>query len=214
MYLNTPYKISYDTQKYPFREIISEMLEVAIRLEDLHLLGHYELLIREKDQSTHWHKRYYQKYNVNFLPTYLEFVKELKERFGYEKIVYQQIPTFRVQLANGNLAVGEWHKDSAYNHGITEVNFWMPFMNTNEHNTIWMESKEDKGDYLPYKVNYGEILVFNGANLMHGNKRNYSSETRISIDFRLVDPHKFIPNQAGSINMKTKFDIGGYFENL
>lgn len=214
MYLNTPYKISYDTQKYPFREIISEMLEVAIRLEDLHLLEHYELLIREKDQSTHWHKRYYEKFKTEFLPTYLGLVAELKDRFGYEEIIYQQIPTFRVQLANGNLAVGEWHKDKTYNHGTSEVNFWMPFVNTNEHNTVWMESKEDKGDYRPYEVKYGEILVFNGANLMHGNKRNYSSETRISIDFRLVDPRKFIPNQTGSINMKTKFDIGGYFENL
>jgi hypothetical protein len=77
-----------------------------------------------------------------------------------------------------------------------------------------MESIEDKGDYKAYKVNYGEILVFSGANLIHGNKPNQSLETRVSIDFRLVDPNKFIPNEAGSINMKSKFDIGGYFEKI
>ena len=218
MYLQTPYKISYDTKKYDFRKIVSEMLEVwegdTIPLEDLHTLEHYELLVREKDQSTIWHKRYYEKYKEEFLPTYLELVKELKERFGYDEIIYQVIPTFRVQLAEGNLGVGEWHKDKSYNHGTSEVNFWMPFVNTNEQNTIWMESKEDKGDYKPYEVKYGEILVFSGANLIHGNKNNDSSQTRVSVDFRLVDPNKFIPNEAGSINMKTKFDVGGYFEKI
>ena len=208
----------YDTVKYPFRKVVSQMLEVwegdTIPLEDLHLLEHYELLVREKDQSTIWHKRYYEKFKTEFLPAYLELVKELKERFGYDEIIYQAIPTFRVQLAEGNLGVGEWHKDKTYNHGTTEVNFWMPFVNTNEYNTIWMESSEDKGDYKAYKVNYGEILVFSGANLIHGNKPNKSLQTRVSVDFRLVEPNKFIPNEAGSINMKSKFDIGGYFEKL
>lgn len=218
MYLQTPYKISYDTQKYPFRQIVSQMLEVwdgdTIALEDLHTLKHYDLLVREKDQSTIWHKRYYEKYKEQFLPTYLELVKELKERFGYDEIIYQAIPTFRVQLAEGNLGVGEWHKDSTYNHGVTEVNFWMPFVNTNEQNTIWMESKEDKGDYKPYIVNYGEILVFSGANLFHGNKNNDSNQSRVSIDFRLVETNKFVSNEAESINGITKFNVGGYFEKL
>jgi hypothetical protein len=216
MYLNTPYKITYDTEKYPFRRIVSQMLELwegeTIPLEDLHILKHYDLFVREKDQSTEWHKKYYEKYKKDFLPIYLELVKDLKERFGYKQIIYQVIPTFRVQLANGNLAVGEWHKDKSYNHGTSEVNFWIPFGNTNDYNTIWMESKEDKGDYMPYKVNYGEILVFNGANLRHGNKPNESLSTRVSIDFRLVDPVKFVPNEQGSINMKTKFMVGEYFE--
>jgi ectoine hydroxylase-related dioxygenase (phytanoyl-CoA dioxygenase family) len=218
MYLSVPYKISYNTQKYPFRQIVSEMLEVwegdTIPLENLHTLEHYDLLVREKDQSTIWHKRYYEKYNEQFLPIYLELIKELKDGFNYNSIIYQKIPTFRVQLANGNLAVGEWHKDKDYNHNTNEITFWMPFVNTNEFNTIWMESKEDMGDYKPYTVNYGEILVFNGSNLLHGNKLNKSNDTRVSVDFRLVDPNKFIPNQNGSINTKTKFDIGGYFEKI
>jgi len=217
MYLQTPYKISYDTKKYPFRNIISEILEISEAgnlLEDLHKLEHYDLLVREKDQSTIWHKRYYAKYKEQFLPTYLELVKELKEQLGYAEIIYQAIPTFRVQLAEGNLGVGEWHKDKTYNHGTSEVNFWMPFIDTNDTNTIWMESKEDKGDYRPYKVNYGEILVFSGANLHHGNKPNEGTESRVSVDFRLVDPTKFISNEAESINGITKFKVGGYFEKL
>ena len=215
MYLPTPYKIDYDTKKYPFREIVSNMLEIDNnRLEDLHLLENYGLLSREQDQKTKWHKKYYDKFQTEFLSTYLKLVKEIKERFEYKEIIYQQIPTFRVQLGDGNVAVGEWHKDKTYEHSATEVNFWMPFVNTNVFNSIWTESSEDKGDYKPYLVNYGEILVFSGANLYHGNKNNKSNETRVSVDFRLVDPNKFVPNSKGSINMNTAFDIGGYFEKL
>ena len=215
MYLPTPYKIDYDTKKYPFREIVSNMLEINNnRLEDLHLLENYGLLSREQDQKTKWHKKYYDKFQTEFLSTYLKLVKEIKERFEYKEIIYQQIPTFRVQLGDGNVAVGEWHKDKTYEHSATEVNFWVPFINTNVLNSIWTESSEDKGDYKPYLVNYGEILVFSGANLYHGNKNNKSNETRVSVDFRLVDPNKFVPNSKGSINMNTAFDIGGYFEKL
>lgn len=213
MYLPITYKIFYDTKKFPFREIVGEILESS-DLENLHKIQNYDLLVREKDQSTIWHKRYYEKFKTHFLPTYLGLIQELKEQFGYEEIIYQAIPTFRVQLANGNLGVGEWHKDRTYNHGVTEVNFWMPFVDTNDLNSVWIETKEDKEDYRPYRVKYGEILVFNGANLFHGNKLNDSEETRVSIDFRLVDPNKFIPNKAGSINTKAAFDVGGYFEKL
>lgn len=215
MYLPTPYKIDYDTKKYPFREIVSSMLEINNNsLEDLHLLENYGLLSREQDQKTKWHRKYYDKFKIEFSSTYLKLVNEIKERFEYKEIIYQQIPTFRVQLGDGNVAVGEWHKDKTYEHSATEINFWMPFVDTNTYNSIWTESSEDKGDYKPYLVNYGEILVFNGANLYHGNKNNKSNKTRVSVDFRLVDPNKFTPNSKGSINMNTVFDVGGYFEKL
>jgi hypothetical protein len=217
MYLNQPYKIFYDTKKYPFKEIIKEILEINesnFELSELHNIEKYDLLVREKDQSTKWHKKYYQKFESDFYPLYLELIKELKNRFQYDEIIFQKIPTFRVQLGDGNLGVGEWHKDKTYNHGVDELNFWMSFVDTNDLNCVWFESEEDKGDYRPYNVNYGEILVFNGANLNHGNQKNDSGFTRVSVDFRLVAPNKFKPNQEGSINMKTKFDIGGYFEKI
>lgn len=215
MYLPIPYKINYDTKKFDFKGLIKSIVGIGEhRLEDLHKIEDYGLLVREKDQSTTWHKKYYAHFQQDFFPTYMELVEVLKKDFNYSELIYQKIPTFRVQLANGNVAVGEWHKDKTYNHGLSEVNFWLPFVDTNERNTIWMESKEDKGDFRPYTVNYGEILVFDGANLVHGNKHNNSEFTRVSMDFRLVDPLKFVPSTAGSINMNTKFDIGGYFEKI
>ena len=212
MYINTPYKIVYDTEKYPFKEIVKEILSVD-SLEKIHLLENYDLLSRDKDQSTTWHKTYYNNFENKFYPLYVEFVKHLTKKFGYESIIYQKIPTFRAHMVN-NLGVGEWHKDKTYNHGVSEVNFWLPFTDTYDTNTIWSESIEDLGDYRPYNVKYGEILVFSGANLTHGNKINTTEDTRVSIDFRLVDPTKFINNEKTSINGITNFTIGGYFEKI
>jgi ectoine hydroxylase-related dioxygenase (phytanoyl-CoA dioxygenase family) len=212
MYLPVPYKISYDTKKFQFKEIIHNILEIDVDLEKLHTIKHYDKLIRENDQSTIWHKKYYANFNEKFYPTYLSLIKEIKDIFEYDELIYQKIPTFRVQLNNGNLAVGEWHKDKSYNHGVSEVNFWLPFTDTNEYNSVWIESKENRGDFKPYLVKYGEILVFSGANLMHGNKENISESTRVSIDFRLVDSKKFIPSDKPTINTNTKFIIGEYFK--
>lgn len=213
MYLPLPYKILYDINKFPFRKIIENILNVS-ELENLHNLQNYDILNRENDQSTVWHRKYYDNFETKFLPTYIKFIQHIKEQFGYSEIIYQRIPTFRVHLGLGNIAVGEWHKDKTYNHGITEVNFWMPFTDTNDLNTVWIESKEDRADYMPYNVRYGEILVFNGANLKHGNKNNHTDYTRVSVDFRLVEVDKFISNDSPSINTKVKFDLGGYFEKL
>lgn len=213
MYFPTTCKIFYDTEKFPFREIICDILQVE-ELEMLHEYHNYTLLEREKDQSTIWHKMYYENFESKFFSTYIKLIENIKQQFDYSEIIYQSIPTFRVHLGNGNVAVGEWHKDKTYNHGISEVNFWLPFTNTNDLNTIWIESREDRGDYRPYNVNYGEILVFNGANLHHGNKENDTGQTRVSIDFRLVQVDKFVSNEASSINTKVKFNVGGYFEKL
>jgi len=213
MYLPIPYKIKYDVDKFPFQKIVKRIFGVD-NLYNLHKLEKYDTLSREKDQSTKWHKLYYDNFSDNFETTYIELVKELKKQLEYTELIYQKVPTFRVQLANGNVGVGEWHKDKNYNHGCTEVNFWLPLVDTIDVNSVWMETKEDLGDYKPFKVDYGEILVFNGANLLHGNKNNTSDMTRTSIDFRLVDPLKFIPNKSGSINTNTSFEVGGYFSKI
>lgn len=213
MYLPIPYKIKYDVDKFPFQKIVKRIFGVD-NLYNLHKLEKYDTLSREKDQSTKWHKLYYDNFSHNFETTYIELVKELKKQLEYTELIYQKVPTFRVQLANGNVGVGEWHKDKNYNHGCTEVNFWLPFVDTIDVNSVWMETKEDLRDYKPFKVDYGEILVFNGANLLHGNKNNNSDMTRTSIDFRLVDPLKFIPNKSGSINTNTSFEVGGYFSKI
>jgi hypothetical protein len=207
------YKLKYDTSLYPFREIVKTNLKTNT-LENLHEVEKYDTLVREKDQSTTWHKRFYRDDLNRFQKLYNTFIKNfIKYEFELDEIIYQKIPTFRVHLKD-NQAVGEWHRDRDYNHGKSEVNIWLPFTDAYDTNTIWIESEEDKNDFKPYNVSYGEVLVFNGANLIHGNKTNIEHDTRVSVDFRIVNPTEFIPSTKGSINTNTSFDIGGYFQKL
>jgi len=211
-YMKT-YKLKYDTSLYPFREIVKTNLKTNT-LENLHEVEKYDTLVREKDQSTTWHKRFYRDDLNRFQKLYNTFIKNfIKYEFELDEIIYQKIPTFRVHLKD-NQAVGEWHRDRDYNHGKSEINIWLPFTDAYDTNTIWIESEEDKNDFKPYNVSYGEVLVFNGANLIHGNKTNIEHDTRVSVDFRIVNPTEFIPSTKGSINTNTSFDIGGYFQKL
>lgn len=208
-----PFKIKYDRKKYHFRKAAIDALGER-NLEKLHDVLSYGVLERSKDQSTVWHQRYYGNFETYVQPVYKQFIEEfIKPSLGLTEIIYQKIPTFRAHLVD-NLGVGEWHRDRDYNHGKTEINIWLPFTDTYETNTIWLESEEGKEDYEPYSVMYGEVLVFDGANLMHGNKVNKTMNTRVSVDFRVVDPEYFTPSDKGSINMNSKFNVGGYFEKL
>ena len=201
----------YDKSRFDFKGAISNILGVE-SLSHIHELSEYDVLTRERDQSTEWHRKYYDNFD-SIRPLYEEFVRDfIKPLFGTE-IVYQSIPTFRVQLV-GNVGVGAFHKDRDYNHGTTEVNFWLPFVDVWGNNSIWVESEEDKADYHPVKMSYGQVLQFDGANLMHGNRLNDTFNTRVSFDFRVVPIEQFTPSTKGSINMGSKFDIGGYFKKI
>jgi hypothetical protein len=199
----------YDTSLYQFKEIVCKILNVD-NLEKLHDMEQYEIFSRETDQSTKWHKLFYDNFS-EFNDLYFKFIKEfIKPLFGGEEIVYQKIPTFRVHLVN-NLSVGEFHKDSDYGHSTNEINFWLPFVDTFSTNTIWVESSPGLKDYASKSLDYGEVLKFDGANLFHGNKINDTDITRVSIDFRVLKYSDFVPSENTSINTNVKFDIGGYF---
>jgi len=209
----TPYKIQYDTTLYPFREVIKSVLNES-SLEKLHEKQSYELFEVAKESKTVWHPMYYTKYEQEIYPLYKQFLQEvIKPHFQFSSMVYQKIPTFRIHL-HGNVGVGGWHKDRDYNHTQGEINCWLPFTDTYGTNTIWMESEEDKGDYKPYDVKYGEVLIFDGVNLYHGNKTNEEDSTRVSFDFRVVEEGKFNPSKKSSVVNSVQFTIGSYFEKM
>lgn len=209
-------KISYNTQVFPFAENLSQVFGV----EDLSSINdNVEVFSREKDQSTIYHKKYYDWSRTDeFTQLYDDFIKTIVKSIYGEQIVYQAIPTFRVAYQN-NIAVGEFHKDKFYRdiNWATEVdedNFYLPFTYAFDTNTIWVESKEDKGDFAPMNCKYGELIQWDGSNLMHGNKINETGKTRISIDFRVMTYANYKPSEYGSINTKTKFQIGGYYKTI
>lgn len=206
-------KYKFNPQVFEFDNMLREAFNIW------HLDGINEeitLLTREQDQSTKYHKLYYELTNTRyFKSSYESLIKNVIKPIYKENIVYQTIPTFRICFPN-NVAVGEWHKDKWYRNGewaalVKEDNWYMPLTPAFDTNTIWAETEEDKGDYQPLECEYGELIKWDGCNLMHGNKLNKTGKTRISVDFRVIRYSNYIPSEHGSINMKSKFKIGEYY---
>ena len=181
-------KIEYSIDIYTFRE----QLQKVFRVDDLTTLNdNVEVFTREEDQSTSWHKLYYTWARTEeFIQIYSNFIVNIIKPLYKEQVIFQTIPTFRVAYPN-NIAVGEYHKDKHYRNGewsakVKEDNFYLPFTNAFDTNTIWAESEEDKGDFAPMNCNYGECIQWDGCNLTHGNKINNTGKARVSIDFRVI----------------------------
>ena len=213
-------RTTYDIKEYPFKDIVSNWLDTR-DLHKLHEIKQYEHFDREHDQSTQWHKMFYTLIHIDktFNRIYKNFLREhIKPRFGYgdEEIVYQKIPTFRVHLPN-NVSVGEFHKDKDYRNKewaekVEEVNYYLPLTKAYGTNTIWAESEEDKDDFKPIYSNYGECVEWEASKLTHGNKDNITSNTRVSFDFRVIPMSRYVESKHTTINTKTPFSIGGYYE--
>ena len=78
-------------------------------------------------------------------------------------------------------------------------------------NTIWYESEEGKLDMSPMEAEYGDYYIWDGANLLHGNKLNDTNKTRISVDFRIMKASQYKETNAVSVSIATPMVIGGYW---
>jgi len=214
-------KIKYSIEQFNFVNFIKQAFNID-DLENIHRASDFSYqnkFKRENDQSTHYHKLFYDLARTEtFQELYIEFIRgTIKPRYE-NGIVYQRIPTFRLQFPN-NIAVGEYHKDKNYRNGewaaaVKELNYFLPLTRATGTNTIWAESIEDKGDFSPMEAIYGEVIEWDGSNLKHGNKENTEGFTRISMDFRVISKQNYIPSTHASINTKTTFAIGGYYNEM
>lgn len=207
----------YEASAYALADIVAVMLEVSGSLADIHrsLVSQYAVFDRKNDQSTVFHRRFYDKF-ADLQAAYSEFMaKVIRPRWGDRGLAYQRIPTFRVHLP-GNLAVGEFHRDSDYGHSKHEVNYWVPLTECWGTNAVWIESQAGAADYLPRPMHYGQVLEFDGANLMHGNKVNETGHTRVSFDLRVLPLSAYEPSRKRTVNTGMPFTIGegGYFSLL
>lgn len=206
----------YDNTQFPFRHCISQMLWFT-DLENLHLQpgAPTETVKTGKDNHTDWHNKFYDALaGSEFERLYKAFLRLVVEPLVGESIVYQARPTFRIHW-NGNLSVGSFHKDSEYNHPMTEENFWVPVTLAQGNNSIQVESEPDKGDFHPVRVEYGECFRFAGGQLTHGNNINDTGQTRVSFDFRVIPKSKYRdePTMAG-VAFGKKRVIGDYYAVL
>jgi hypothetical protein len=206
--------IEYQTHQFPFAELIADILNVR-RLDQVHVLCPIpERLTVGKDQATPIHDAFYNRMS-EMLPMYRAFVREIiGPIFQTDEIVYQSKPTFRVHLP-GNVAVGEFHRDSDYRHQPKEINFWVPVTDTNEDNTIWIERTAQSENYSPCMVKPGQVLMFMGGKYKHGNRANRSAHSRVSFDFRVLAFNDYDAQWTGaSHNTDKQFVIGGYYSKI
>jgi len=203
--------VRYDHERYPFGPIVAEHLGIP-DLSMLHETYSYSLFTRTHDQNTDLHRKLYS-IGERFFQTYRLFLHEQVRHMVGDDIVFQKIPNFRFQLPS-NVGVGAFHRDRDNNHSPNEINFWVPLTPVTRTTAVWLESAEGRRDYSPCLLQYGEMLVFDGANLEHGNKLNQSGRTRVSFDFRVVPAGIYEDNVAETVVMKQRLVVGEYFEHL
>ncbi len=207
-------KLGYDLTERPFYEMVGEVLNLR-RLDEAHQLVQLPLFTQPTDQRTPLHQLFYAGV-AGLLGLYQCLVKEVVAPMlpGSGAVIYQQIPTLRVQFPD-NVAVGEFHKDTDYGHQANEISFWLPLTPVHDSSSVHVESEPDKGDYQPCPVQPGEILAFSASTLKHGNVVNTSGKTRVSFDFRCLRESEYDPDHVGrSVNTHVAFRVGGYFARM
>ena len=213
-------KYQYSTKEFNFRWIVEKYLG-TMRLENLHDLDKFEKKLTAGagdygDQKQKLHRKFYNKMDEDssFKNLYDKFVKDfLASRVDFE-FHYQRFPTFRIHQPE-NVGVFEFHKDKDYFHSEHEINIFLPMTKAYDSNTVWAESEEDKGDFSPMEAEYGELFLWDGANLNHGSQINETGQTRVSFDFRILPVKKYDESKAkNSITKGTSFTLGDYFQEL
>ncbi len=158
-------KFCFDVDEYHLAKGIEGWFGVGPgALDKLHrsLASDFPLLTLESDQSTHFHKTFYEHFPGSaFERSYLRFIWDHLPGLMHEDFLYQRIPTFRVQVP-GNLSVGAWHKDTTYGHRSHERNVFLPLTAARQDYTIWAESEEARGDFAPMEAEYGEYWWWTG----------------------------------------------------
>ena len=204
-------KFTYDTSSYKFAEI----LESVFFVKDLSTLHeNLETFNVDTDQSSKYHSVFYELAEGHeFFINFKRFIQDEIRPLFDEEMLFQKKPTFRVHMKE-NIAVGGYHRDRDYNHSEDEINFYLPLTEAFDSNTIWVESEEDEDDFSPMEASYGEYYMWDGANLKHGNKKNTTGKTRVSVDFRVLPKSKYKPSGKKSITQGVAFEIGKYYDEL
>lgn len=202
-------RLRYDVREFNFPNIVSSMIGESSLCD---LSGdRIELRLRETDQKTKWHERYYSLFQESLSMLYQSFVlKQISPLFP-EPIYFQSIPSLRIHLPN-NLAVGEFHRDIDYGHPQEEVNFWLPLTKANGTSAPLIEDGD--GSLVSLNSDVGEILSFDAANRRHGNVINTTGQSRVSIDFRVLPVSKWYATESRSVNTKLHFSPGSFYSGL
>lgn len=209
---------TYDTALYPFREKV-ELYLGNRDLENIHNNHKFSGLLTDangenSDQGQVLHRQFYEGMDADpsFKSIYDSLIKNVVSPTFDEPILFQKFPTFRIHQPE-NICVFDWHRDRDFNHSVKEVNIFMPITKAYDSNTIWAESIDGKGDFSPIEGKYGDVVMWDGPNLQHGNRLNTTGSTRVSFDFRVIRLSDYDESDVRtSITTSTTFVRGEYFD--
>ena len=184
--------VRFDTARYRFAEIasadvfeghaLSRLHDVCEQLTGQPLTGGQPTLAQSLSLRQRLAR---QRDEAVFYRTYHRFINDVVAlRYG-GKISYSAHPTFRVHLA-GSPAVSKWHRDVDVTGREDQINAWVPFVDVEGANSLWIEQDYGTADYAPVSLRYGEMLLFDGGLLSHGSVTNTSDVTRVGMDFRFA----------------------------
>ena len=209
----------YDTTKYNFLEHILDCYGVKdlTKLHELDLeLCNSELLNQSNEAETFFHKKFYEKLSSGWTEIETAFEKFIQNEISYifdEDFLYQAFPTYRVQVPN-QVAGSNWHYDSdkEHNHPLWEINFQIAITDMFSSNATWVESIPGLGDFYPMHLKYGQYVIFDGNRCRHGNMKNDTGKTRVSLDFRVLPWSRFDPDNIKYSYYGKPFAAGGYYK--
>jgi hypothetical protein len=151
--------------------------------------------------------------DIGFLATYRRFVRFIQDEIIGEPIVYQRLPSLRIQYP-GMTSYGVMHTDREYNHPSEEINIWVPITEVRGTASMVIESDFGKGDYAPVEMPYGKMVIFDSG-LVHGNVVNEEGYTRMSFDLRVIPKRSYRDSKgAFSATAGKEFTLGNYYEKL
>ena len=191
--MTTPPKyclFNYDTQQWPFAQVLSRDVFKVPQLHRLHefvkakkqrsgkppqLTPEDNLIMRSVMQKLPDESAFYRLYH-KFVAQALTNLEELP-------LSNSKHPKKRVHIPD-TPSVSSFHTDAAITHRVDQINLWLPFTDVEDTATLWVESDYGLADYQPIPVRYGQALCFDGGYLSHGTQANTTGVTRISLDFR------------------------------
>lgn len=203
--MNISSKLTYSVDDYDFRSIICEYLDTD-KLDNIFIK---QEITKENNQSTEYHKRFYNSLDndnrLKFL--YDDFISKVVKNLFDEEIIYQVTPTFRLQAID-NVSVFAFHKDTEYGHSDKTINFFLPITKCYDTNALWVESGSS---FEPMECDYGDLITFDAVNLLHGNKVNKTGKSRISLDFRVMKMVDYCETSKQTLSKNRRLILGDYY---
>jgi arsenate reductase-like glutaredoxin family protein len=176
----------YDTTKFKFKEFIEDLYD-SNELNELHQksfdfnnivnnTNNTEKNINLNDIETDLHKKFYNEIKTNnkFKNLYCLLIQDIFTSFFPDEklLIYQSYPSIRFQFENSVAVPPHCDSDDIGKHPLGEKNFIIPITTMSNTNSLYIESKPNKGDFESVYLEYGDIFYFNGNKCIHKNVPN------------------------------------------